>query len=83
MTRLDHITSLPREVRLETAVLFADVDGFSPRGTARVTLSIGVTLVTPRENADSVVDRADTGMYAAKRDGRNQVVVVPTDDGET
>ncbi len=51
-----------------------------PGGSARVTLSIGVTLVAPGETVDSVVDRSDTGMYAAKRGGRNQVVVMPSGD---
>jgi diguanylate cyclase (GGDEF)-like protein len=43
-------------------------------GPIRTTVSIGVTLVVPGEDLDQLVSRADEGMYAAKREGRNQVV---------
>jgi diguanylate cyclase (GGDEF)-like protein len=39
-----------------------------------VTVSIGVTLCSAGEDADSLVARADFAMYQAKRTGRNQVV---------
>ncbi len=40
-----------------------------------VTVSIGVTLCSAGEDADSLVARADLAMYQAKRAGRNQVIV--------
>jgi diguanylate cyclase (GGDEF)-like protein len=40
-----------------------------------VTVSIGVTLCSAGEDADSLVARADGAMYQAKRAGRNQVIV--------
>ena len=45
-------------------------------GRVTSTLSIGVTLVRPGENTDSVVARADAAMYEAKTNGRNRVVTV-------
>jgi diguanylate cyclase (GGDEF)-like protein len=47
----------------------------SPLG--HVTVSIGVATMTPRlgENAESLIDAADAGLYAAKRRGRNTVVL--------
>jgi diguanylate cyclase (GGDEF)-like protein len=38
-----------------------------------ITLSIGLTLCAPGEALDSVIGRADSALYAAKRAGRNRV----------
>lgn len=43
-------------------------------GIVEPTLSIGVTLITPREAIDAVVARADQAMYEAKQGGRDRVV---------
>lgn len=43
------------------------------------TLSIGVTLAYPGEDVDSLIARADRAMYAAKRNGRDQVVAIGTE----
>ena len=40
----------------------------------RVTISIGVALLRPADTAQSLIERADKCLYAAKRDGRNQVI---------
>jgi diguanylate cyclase len=40
----------------------------------RVTVSIGVALLRPTDTPQSLLDRADKCLYAAKRNGRNQVV---------
>ncbi len=37
----------------------------------RLTVSVGATLLSPTDNAKSVVIRADQAMYQAKQDGRN------------
>jgi diguanylate cyclase (GGDEF)-like protein len=39
----------------------------------RVTVSIGYTAVTPRDNGLTAFGRADEALYVAKRQGRNQV----------
>lgn len=42
----------------------------------RVTVSVGVTLLAPTDAIDTVISRADRGMYEAKQRGRNQVVSI-------
>jgi len=39
----------------------------------RVTISIGVAAVRPNDSAQSLIERADRGLYAAKGSGRNRV----------
>jgi diguanylate cyclase len=39
-----------------------------------VTISIGVASLRPGDSPQSLIDRADACLYAAKRGGRNQVV---------
>ena len=40
----------------------------------RVTISIGVAVLRPEDNAPLLIERADRCLYAAKRNGRNKVV---------
>jgi diguanylate cyclase len=40
----------------------------------RVTISIGVALLRPEDNAPLLIERADRCLYAAKRNGRNKVI---------
>jgi diguanylate cyclase len=40
----------------------------------RVTISVGVSVLKPGDDADSLIERADACLYAAKRGGRNRVV---------
>jgi len=42
-----------------------------------ITMSIGVAAYRPGETVDALIARADTGLYAAKRAGRNRVVSEP------
>ncbi len=40
----------------------------------RVTISVGVSMLKPGDDTDSLIERADACLYAAKRSGRNRVV---------
>ena len=40
----------------------------------RVTISVGVSMLKPGDDTDSLIERADACLYAAKRDGRNRVI---------
>lgn len=46
----------------------------TPTGSATVTISLGTATRKPEDvNFDAVLARADTAMYTAKRNGRNQI----------
>jgi len=40
----------------------------------RVTISVGVAMLQHGDTAQSLIERADTCLYAAKRNGRNRVI---------
>ena len=40
----------------------------------RVTISVGVAVLRPDDTPQTLIERADACLYAAKRDGRNQVI---------
>lgn len=40
----------------------------------RVTISVGVSMLKPGDDMDSLIERADACLYAAKRAGRNRVI---------
>jgi diguanylate cyclase len=40
----------------------------------RVTISVGVAMLNPDDDTDSLIERADGCLYVAKRNGRNRVV---------
>lgn len=46
-----------------------------PDGGVRVTTSIGVALSEARDDAETLIDRADRALYAAKDAGRNRVTL--------
>jgi diguanylate cyclase len=44
----------------------------------RITMSVGVAQFYANETADSLIERADSALYTAKHNGRNQVAAAPT-----
>jgi diguanylate cyclase (GGDEF)-like protein len=70
----DLAAALALAERLRTAVsTLAIGHGFAPSG--HVTVSIGVAVLTPGTGDDpqALIEAADAGLYAAKRNGRNRV----------
>lgn len=45
---------------------------------ARITISIGVAEFSPGEKITELIERADSALYAAKHNGRNQVAAAPS-----
>ena len=54
----------------ESVDLISEADVACPQ---KVSVSIGLTELDPSEDEQTVLERADIAMYAAKRNGRNQV----------
>ena len=46
------------------------------QGQVQISVSVGVALASPGESLDALIARADEAMYAAKRQGRDQVVAI-------
>ena len=59
--------------RLREAISARDWSDLDP--ALSVTLSIGVTEIQPGDSVESMVRRADEALYAAKKQGRNRVML--------
>jgi diguanylate cyclase (GGDEF)-like protein len=47
---------------------------------SRITVSIGLATSSPDMSGRDLVERADRALYLAKREGKNQVRTIPTDE---
>lgn len=71
-TELDEAVDLANDLR--TAVSSKKlVKRSTGENVGKITMSFGVALYTPREDAMTYINRADEALYAAKNAGRNQV----------
>lgn len=66
--------ALAEQLRARIAAIEAALPG---GGTVRVTASLGVSALQPGDTLDSLLARADAGLYQAKREGRNRVGCLP------
>jgi diguanylate cyclase (GGDEF)-like protein len=81
----EEFTVMLTETNLEEAQLVAErlctairVLTFAhPSGQFHVTMSIGVAEVAPTQTLEELLKEADEALYAAKRTGRNRVVLAP------
>jgi diguanylate cyclase (GGDEF)-like protein len=64
-----HVVDVARQ-RLASTIIEIGEDG-TP---VSVNISGGVAMLQPNDTRDTMVDRADRGLYAAKENGRNNIV---------
>ncbi|HEB93787.1 MAG TPA: diguanylate cyclase [Gammaproteobacteria bacterium] len=67
-TSMKHVTERVRKRITDNPVKLPDL-------SLKVTMSMGVTMVRSDETAEDAIARADTALYAAKKAGRDRVVV--------
>jgi diguanylate cyclase (GGDEF)-like protein/PAS domain S-box-containing protein len=65
------LRSAAEKVRMLVELSRLDIDGCG----VNVTISVGGTLLNPRDTPETIVQRADGFMYQSKRAGRNRVTI--------
>jgi diguanylate cyclase (GGDEF)-like protein len=87
----EEFTVILPETKVEGALMVAErirekfeAEALSPEPNEIIhnTVSIGIAQYKPKEDVDSLTHRADTAMYAAKRQGKNRVIISPHDHSE-
>ncbi|NYE22517.1 sensor domain-containing diguanylate cyclase [Pigmentiphaga litoralis] len=74
-TGAEQAADIARRLLEETRALVIEVDG----AMIQVTLSIGLATLSPFDfSFDDLLRRSDDALYSAKREGRDQVVVAPS-----
>ncbi|MFH1155710.1 MAG: GGDEF domain-containing protein [Pseudomonadota bacterium] len=69
-TDLRRACIVAEQLRIRIAVLSVKIPGVETK-TEKITVSLGVAEINGRDDAKSVIDRADKAMYLAKNSGRN------------
>ncbi|QIK36726.1 GGDEF domain-containing protein [Caldichromatium japonicum] len=71
---LEAAHALAEQIRCQIAAL--QIKRKSTHDTiGTITVSIGLTRFRPGESAETFIERADTGLYLAKQEGRNRVII--------
>jgi diguanylate cyclase len=80
----EFVVALPN-TGLQSAIMVADhircavmtkelVKRSTSERLGRITVSIGIAVLHPHDTAQTLIERADTCLYAAKRNGRNRII---------
>jgi two-component system cell cycle response regulator len=72
-TDLDNAFAVAERIRRAMSEEYFQVEG---ERSISVTLSMGISGLKPGDGVDSLMERADRGLYEAKRKGRNRTVVM-------
>jgi diguanylate cyclase len=80
LPKIELPTGLKIADRLRTEVTRTNFGLGSAAEEAAVTLSVGVAMARKGDTPESIIERADEGLYASKRGGRNQVHFQPAAD---
>jgi two-component system, cell cycle response regulator len=62
--------------RLRTLIEETPIPILVEPGTIKCTASLGISELKPTDTAEALLARADQGLYKAKENGRNQVVII-------
>jgi diguanylate cyclase len=75
-TRLDGARKVGEQIRLSISKKKIRLKA-SGQDLGAITMSIGATEFVPGESLTALIERADQGLYRAKREGRNRTVLEP------
>lgn len=80
-TELTHAISVGNNLRKHVASKEV-INRSSGENLGRITLSVGVTEFNGNESAEELIERADSALYTAKNNGRNQVAAASSSGKE-